>query len=331
MIIQLILLAAGLYMLIKGADWLVSGAAAVSLRLKIKPIVIGLTVVAFGTSAPELTVSVISVLEGNTGVAIGNILGSNIANVLLILGISAIICPLYVHRNTVLKEIPMAALAVIVFIVFGLYDFINSWTGLSPVELLTNNNLEGYLTRVSGIILLLFFTIFVYYTVEIARSGGETNDGLESKPLPTSVILILIGLVGLTFGSKLTVDSSVFIARTLGVSDNLIGLTLVAIGTSLPELVTSIIAALKKHVDIIVGNVVGSNIFNILLVLGISSLIRPIPIYTPSIFDSFIVLLSSIVLIVMLVAYKKHRITRVEGFILLFLYLLYLLFAVLRG
>lgn len=331
MLVSLILLAAGLYLLIKGADWLVSGASAVSLRLKIKPIVIGLTVVAFGTSAPELTVSVISVLEGSSGVAVGNVLGSNIANILLILGITAIICPLYVHRNTVLKEIPMATLAVIVFIVFGLYEFINSWSGFNFFALLYENNLEGYLTRVSGIILLLFFAIFVYYTVELARNAGETNDEIEKKPLPTSIILIAVGLAGLTFGSKLTVDNAVLIARTLGVSDNLIGLTLVAVGTSLPELVTSIVAALKKHVDIIIGNVVGSNIFNIFFVLGITSLISPIPIYTPNIVDSFVVLLTSFVLLASLVFYRKHRITKVEGVVFLFLYLLYLIFIITRG
>lgn len=331
MILSLLLLAAGLLFLIKGADWLVGGASAISLRLKIKPIVIGLTVVAFGTSAPELTVSVISVIEGSPGVAVGNILGSNIANTLLILGISAIICPLYVHRNTVLKEIPMSSLAVIVFIVFGLYDVVNSWTGFNIVSMLGESNLEGHLTRVSGLMLLLFFAIFVYYTVELARSGNETNDEIESKPLVTSILLVILGLAGLTFGSKLTVDNSIMIARTFGVSDNLIGLTLVAVGTSLPELVTSIVAALRKHVDIVVGNVIGSNIFNILLVLGVVSLIRPIPIYTPSIVDAFVVFLSSLVLMLVLLVYRKHRITKIEGVILLFLYVIYLIFIVARG
>lgn len=331
MLISLVLLAAGLYILVKGADWLVSGASAISLRLKIKPIVIGLTVVAFGTSAPELTVSVTSLLSGNTGVAVGNVLGSNIANILLILGITAIIYPLYVQRNTVLKEIPMSILAAIVFIVFGLQEVISSWSGLNISSLLFENNLEGYINRAGGIILLLFFAIFVYYTVELAKNTGETNDEIEKKSLSTSIILIVIGLLGLTFGSKLTVDNAITIARTFGVSDNLIGLTLVAIGTSLPELVTSIVAALRKHVDIIVGNVVGSNIFNILLVLGISSLIKPIPVYTPNVFDAFMVLLASFALLIVLFTYRVHRITRIEGAALLFLYFTYLIFIVYRG
>lgn len=331
MILSLVLLAIGLYILVKGADWLVSGASAISLRLKIKPIVIGLTVVAFGTSAPELTVSVTSLLSGNSGVAVGNVLGSNIANILLILGISAIIFPLYVQRNTVLKEIPMSILAVIVFLVFGLQDVISSWTGFNLFSILTENNLEGYITRAGGIILLLFFAIFVYYTVELSKGAHEAQEDIEKKPLPASIVLIIIGLGGLTLGSKLTVDNAVTIAQTFGVSDNLIGLTLVAIGTSLPELVTSIVAATKKHVDIIVGNVIGSNIFNLLFVLGIASLIKPIPIYSPNVIDAFMVLAATAVLILVVYAYKVHRITRIEGFILLFLYIVYLAFIIIRG
>ena len=331
MFLSLILLTVGLFILVKGADWLVSGASAISLRLKIKPIVIGLTVVAFGTSAPELTVSITSLMAGNSGVALGNVLGSNIANILLILGVSAIIFPLYVNRNTVLKEIPMSFLAVVVFLIFGFYEFINNWSGFNLISILSENNLEGYLTRSGALILLLFFAIFVYYTVELARNTGETNDEIEKKSLNVSILLIIIGLAGLTFGSKLTVDNAVVIARTFGVSDNLIGLTLVAIGTSLPELVTSIVAALKKHVDIIVGNIIGSNIFNILFVLGISGLIQPIPIYTANIVDAFMVLITTTILIIVIFTYKVHRITRLEGIGLVFLYLAYLAFAIYRG
>lgn len=317
--------------MVKGADWLISGASAISLRLNVKPIFIGLTVVAFGTSAPELMVSVTSLLSGNSGVALGNILGSNIANILLILGIASVIYPLHVSRNTILREVPMSLLGVVVFIVLSLQEFINSNIDINISTILFENRLVGYVTRADGLILLLFFSIFIYYTIAIARGVANSDEQIEKKPLLASVLLIIVGLIGLALGGRITVDSAIDIARVFGVSDNLIGLTIVAIGTSLPELATSVVAVLKKKVDIVIGSVIGSNIFNILFVLGISSLIKPIPFYTHNVFDAFVVFGVTILLLLILFVYKRHRISKTAGIIFLLLYLLYLGFIITRG
>lgn len=330
-ILIILLFSIGLAMLIKGADWLVGGASSISLRLKIKPIVVGLTVVAFGTSAPELMVSLSSLFAGSSGIALGNIIGSNIANTLLILGVGAIIYPLTVGRNTVLKEIPMSVLGVVVLFVLGMQSLIDFGGSFDLSNILFQSNLEGYISRADGLILLLFFSIFVYYTVTIAKNVGGTSEDLEIKPLKSSIVFILLGIAGLMLGSKLTVDNAIILAKILGISDNLIGLTLIAIGTSLPELVTSVVAALKKNADILIGNVVGSNIFNVFFVLGTVSILKPIPFFTPSVFDVLFLLLVTVIVFVSLFAYRKHRITRADGVILLIIYVLYIGFIIVRG
>jgi len=330
MLLTLILFAVGLFILIKGADLLVSGASALALRLNIKPIVVGLTVVAFGTSSPELVVSATSILSNNTGIALGNIIGSNIANILLVLGISALICTLHVSRNTTLKEIPMSLLGVIAVIVLGMQEIIDIGGGFQLSSVIFDNNLEGFISRADGFILLLFFSIFVYYTITIAKGVTDGSSEIEKKPLKTSLIFIILGLFGLTLGGKLTVDGAIFIARLFGVSDNFIGLTLVAVGTSLPELVTSIVAALRRNVDILIGNVIGSNIFNILFVLGIVSVIKPIPLFTENVFDIVVLFFTTIILFILLFTYRKHRISKQEGIILIILYILYIVFIFIR-
>lgn len=327
--IALILFVLGLILLIKGANLLVSGASSLSLILKISPVVIGLTVVAFGTSSPELLVSVTSALNGNTELALANVVGSNIANILLILGVSALFAPLAVKKNTTWKEIPMSFLGALVMVVLGLQEILDF--GRYRHEFFADDNVIGSITFSNGLILIGFFIIFLYYTFGIAKVEGDTSEDIKKIPLPRSIVYIVLGLVGLGFGSTLLVDNATIIARVLGVSDRLIGLTLIAVGTSLPELVTSITAAMKKQVDLAVGNVIGSNIFNIFFVLGATSLVRPIPITSDSLIDIGFLFVSTVIMFLTLFVMKRHEIVRSEGIIFLILYTIYLIHIILRG
>jgi cation:H+ antiporter len=264
LIIYLLLSAIGFGLLIKGADFLIDGSSSLAYKLNVSQMVIGLTIVAFGTSAPELLVNLFAAIEGNTGVSYGNIVGSNIANILLILGIAAIVRPLTTKKNTVWKEIPFTLLAGLVLLVMG-NDFF--FTGE-----------ENVISSGDGIILLFFFIIFFVYVFSIAKI--DTNSKIEIKVLSNLKItlFIIVGLLGLMGGAKLVVDNAVKIAQLFNISERVIGLTLVALGTSLPELVTSVVAAKKGDVDIAVGNVVGSNIFNVFFIIAITAIISPIPI-----------------------------------------------------
>lgn len=319
----------GVAILLKGADWLVSGASSLASHFHISPMVIGLTVVAFGTSAPELIVSVTSALVNNTQLALGNIIGSNIANILLIIGLSALLCPLVVHKNTIWKEIPMSFLGAIILTVLALQNVIDN-NKLFEIPL-SGTQTIGLITASNGIILLAFFIIFLYYTFGIAKINANTEPDIDNKKLPISIFMLIIGLLGLMLGSKLLVDNSILIARAFGVSDSLIGLTLVAIGTSLPELITSLVAAAKKKVDIAVGNVVGSNIFNIFLVLGITAIVKPIPLLAQNVFDIIVLFAATIILFVSLFVMKRHVISKVEGSFMLAAYIIYIGFLVIRG
>ena len=312
-----ILFAIGFVFLIKGADLLVDGAASIARSLKVSDLVIGLTVVAFGTSTPELFVNIIASFKGNTDIAVGNVLGSNIANVFLILGVSSIIYPLAVTKGTVWKEIPFSLLAAIALL-FTANDQILDRAGASA------------LTRIDGLIFLCFFTIFIYYTFSIAArvEGIEEHVPAKQYGLLRSLICILAGLVGLTIGGKWIVDGAIIIAKKLGMSESLIGLTIVAVGTSLPELATSAVAAYKKNVEIAVGNVVGSNIFNIFFVLGISCTIRPLPFQTKNNVDLGVVILSSLMLFFFMFTGKKHSLDRWEGVVCLILYFGYVAFLI---
>jgi cation:H+ antiporter len=310
----------GFVLLIKGADFLVDGASAIARRFNISDLVIGLTVVAFGTSTPELFVNIVASARGNTDIAIGNVLGSNISNVFLILGISAIIYPLSVSKGTVWKEIPFSLLAVITL-------------GLMANDQVIDGDGSSLLTRIDGLVLLAFFTIFLYYSFSIAKAieGLDEHVPAKATSFVKSILLVIAGLIGLTLGGKWIVDGAVTLAKSFGMSESLVGLTIVAVGTSLPELATSAMAAYKKNVDIAVGNVVGSNIFNIFFVLGISATIKPLPFQTKSNLDIAVVTVSSLLLFLFMFTGKKRSLDRWEGIVSLFLYGGYIAFLIIKG
>lgn len=317
--LNILLLAAGFVVLIYGANKLVDAASDLALRLKVPPIVIGLTIVAFGTSAPELSVNLIAAARHSTDIALGNIIGSNILNVLLILGISSAIAPLTVKSNTTWIEIPLAFLSALVVLAM-----------VSDIWL--DQAGQGKVSRSDGIILLFFFIIFLVYNFQLARKGMGDEEAPETKlySLPMAVFYILFGLALLVLGGRLIVDNAVALARLAGLSERLIGLTVVSIGTSLPELATSIVAARKKSTDLAIGNVVGSNIFNVFLVLGLSSIVYPIPITGGNIFDILVNILASALLFIFLFTGKGRRLERWEGILFLLLYLAYLIWLILQ-
>ncbi|OIO18812.1 MAG: sodium:proton exchanger [Candidatus Magasanikbacteria bacterium CG_4_10_14_0_8_um_filter_32_14] len=316
MFLTILLIIIGVAILIYGADLLVKGAASIAKKLGISSIVIGLTVVAFGTSAPELVVNLFSVTKGTTDLAIANIIGSNIANILLILGITAIIFPLAVKKNTTYKEIPFALLAVAIVAIFG-------------NDLLINGSGNNFLDRTEGITLVLFFIIFLYYTFGLSKIKGE-HEEIKEYALGKSFLFFTVGLVALILGGKIIVDNAVILARIAGMSERLIGLTIVAIGTSLPELATSIVAALRKQTDIAIGNVVGSNIFNIFWILGLIAIIKPIPFDININIDVLVSVIATLLLFFFMFIDDKHRLNRWQGFFFVLLYLGYLSFIIIK-
>jgi cation:H+ antiporter len=306
----------GFFILIKGAGLLVDGASAIADKFKISPLVIGLTIVAFGTSAPELAVNIFASAAGSSEIAIGNIIGSNIANILLILGVSALIYPLTSKKNTVWKEIPLGLLAAVVVGLMAndfLIDGVN-WSGLS---------------RIDGLVLLSFFIIFIYYSFGIAKQQESSDDcEIKNLNLVKSIFYIVIGLIGLVVGGNWIVSGAIKLAVGFGISESLIGLTVVAIGTSLPELATSAIAAYKKQADIAIGNVVGSNIFNIFCILGISSVIRPLPFNPANNIDFLIMIIATVILFIIMFIGKKRIIERWQGIAMISIYVAYTLFLI---
>lgn len=314
MILTLILFVVGFALLIKGADFLVDGAASVAKKFNIPNIAIGLTIVAFGTSAPEFAVNVFSSLSGKTDIAIGNIIGSNIANIFLILGIAAVIYPLTVKRGTAWKEIPMSLLAAVLL-------------GLMANDILIDGGARNVITRIDGLVLLSFFIIFMYYIYGIAKSGNglPTEEETKEMPMRRSTIFIIIGLVALVVGGKWIVDGAVAIAGFWGIKESIIGLTVVAVGTSLPELATSAVAAYRKHADIAIGNVVGSNIFNVFWIMGISSIVNPLPLQQGGNYDIFVMALASILLFTFLFIGKKHIIEKWQGVLFIGIYIAYII------
>ena len=313
------LLIIGFIILIKGADLLVEGASSIAQKLNVSDLVIGLTVVAFGTSAPEMFVNVFASIEGNSNIAIGNILGSSIANIFLILGVSAMIYPLAVKSNTVWKEIPFSLLAAVIL-------------GILANDYLIDNKASSELTRSDGLVLLGFFIIFMYYIFSIVK---KTEQKLKEESPQMSnfraVAYILLGLSGLVLGGSWIVDAAVKIASQFGVSEYLIGLTVVAVGTSLPELATSAMAAYKRNTDIAIGNVVGSNIFNIFWVLGISALIKPLPFQPSGNSEIAMTIVASILLFSVFFVGKKHVLQKWQGALFLLLYAGYTSFLIIRG
>jgi cation:H+ antiporter len=317
MILELTLLVTGFALVVKGADFLVEGASSLAKRLQIPEIVIGLTIVAFGTSAPELVVNTFASLAGKNEIVLGNIIGSNVFNTLLILGIAGLIYPLEVQRNSVRKEIPFSLLVVVIFF-FIANDHLLSSTAANRVS------------RLDGLILLVFFAVFLYYTFGLTKikTGGGEQIKLHS-PLKTG-IFIFLGFAGLFLGGKLVVDNAVSIAQYLKVSEKLIGLTIVSMGTSLPELATSAVAAYKKRSDLAVGNVLGSNIFNLLFILGISVEIAPLPYDTAFNFDLSILFLGTLLLFIAMFTLKSRKLDRWEALVLLSLYIVYLVWIISR-
>ena len=301
-------LVVGLVLLVKGADWLVDGASSFAKRMGVTDLVIGLTIVAFGTSMPEFVVNMVSVADGATDLAITNILGSNIINTLVILGCSALVCPLVAQRSTIRFDIPLNILAGVLVLVFV---FITS-----PMEA------KG-LSRIEGLALLVIFAGFILYTLFTAKADAVTTTGNTVFPLWKCVVLIVLGLIGLVVGGEMIVKSAVAIARYCGVAESVIGLTIVALGTSLPELATSVVAAFKHNNDIAIGNVVGSNIFNVFFILGTSATIKLLPIYPGIELDAALVAVSSFS-VWLLLQNKKRIIHRWGGAVLLLLYAAYL-------
>lgn len=312
MILNLFILFLGMAILIFGAEALVRGAASIARRWGISPIVIGLTVVSFGTSAPELLVNILSAVNGSTDLAIGTIVGSNTANILLILGVTAIMVPLTVKQHTAYREIPFALLAVILLFLMG-NDAIFDGAGI---------NILG---RTDGFAFLALFIIFLYYTYGISRVTGAKEE-VETYSWGQSIFLLLVGIIALAFGGDMIVDAAVALAASMGISERIIGLTIVAIGTSLPELATSVVAALKKHADIAIGNAVGSNIFNIFWILGLTSVVKPIPFSTAINIDVLVSASATILLFLFIISSKKNQLTRWQGLLFLGLYISYLLF-----
>jgi len=322
MLLASIFLLVGFILLIKGADFLVDGAASMAKGMGISSLVIGLTVVAFGTSAPEFVVNLISSFNGKTDLAVGNILGSNIANTLLILGVAALIYPIDVKESTIWKELPFSLLAVVVLFVVA-------------NDIMLDGAISSQLTRSEGLSMLLFFVIFTVYIYEMAKQGKVDNglDGpIEERPPWINGSLIVIGLIGLTIGGKWIVDGAVFFAEHFGMSEAFIGLTVVAIGTSLPELATASMAAYRKHPDMVVGGVIGSNIFNILWVLALSSSIRPLPFSEDLNQDiTVVVLVTFLLFLAMLRGGAPNKIVRWEGASFIFLYVVYVGYLFVRG
>ncbi len=315
-----LLLLIGFLLLVKGADYFVEGSSKIAIALRIPQILIGLTLVAFGTSAPEASVSILAAIKGNPDISIGNIVGSNIFNIALIIGITAFINPLKVHRETIRKEIPFTILVSCVLLIM-----------ISDTRLkLFNKNL---ITKIDGFILLSFFSIFLYYVYLLARHSREQAMTEESDPsLPSlgkNIFYALGGLIAVVVGGDMVVRSSAEIAYSWGMSQTLVGLTIVAVGTSLPELITSVTAALKKNSEIALGNIVGSNIFNILFILGISSMISPIAVNNKIVID-----ISVMIFITILLWYfsaSKGKISKTEGLIFLLIYATYMMYIIIRN
>ena len=315
MVIQILLLVLGFALLVKGADWFVDGAAGIATKFGIPQLVIGLTIVAMGTSAPEAAVSITAAFAGNAEITIGNIVGSNVLNILIILGITALVYPVAVQKSSLIFDIPVVLLATAILFVLG-YD--------------------GNISRLDGIIMLVVFVAYLVFlfwdakrpkkleSAEVKKEEAEKeetkNEG-KNLSLPKALIFTVIGLVLIVAGSKFVVKSATFIATALGLSQRFIGLTIVALGTSLPELFTSVTAAMKKNSDIAVGNIVGSNIFNILFIVGLSGLIIPVPFAPAFRFDTLVSGIAAILLL--LCSLPKKRLSRIAGIFFLICYAVY--------
>lgn len=315
MIIAFLLIVLGFMSLIFGANWLVDGATSIAKKNNVSDLVIGLTIVAFGTSAPELVVNSVASFNGLSDIVFGNIIGSNNFNLFIILGIAGLIYPITVQTSTVWKEIPVSLLVALLLLVLANNFFIHQ---------------NSEISRVDGVILLFGFICFIYYVFSQLKQEKDEVVAYENKSNYKIWGLTIFGILGLILGGKLVVDNSIDIATKLGVSQKIIGLTIIAAGTSLPELVTSIVAALKRNSDIAIGNVIGSNIFNVLLILSISSFVHPIA-YNPNFNQDLLILIGgTIFLFIAMFTGKRKKLDRWEAFILLSFYLIYTTYLVLK-
>ncbi len=321
----------GFVLLVVGADIFVEGSSSLAKSFKIPTIIIGLTVVAFGTSMPEASVSISAALEGKNDIAVSNVIGSNIFNLLVVLGASAVICPVRSNESVIKKEVPFS---ILVTILLGgiLLCGVKLAEGMKGMEAFLNADFT--IGLVGGIVLLLFFAFYMYWQVGgaiKARKNGmieEEEEEGQKFSLTMSVEMIILGLVGIIFGGNYVVDNACIIAENLGMSEQFIGLTIVAIGTSLPELVTSIVAARKGESDIALGNVIGSNIFNIVFILGASAAIAPMTVNVISVYDTLVLLAVSV--LCMIFANTKRRFSRIEGGVLLAIYAAYFVYVLIR-
>ena len=310
--LDILFLLGGMALILLGANGLTDGSSSVAKRFGISDLVIGLTIVAFGTSAPELMVSLVSSIKGSAQLAIGNVVGSNIFNILMIVGLTAVVMPIKVQKNTITNEIPLVLLSSLALVACA-------------SDIVLDGGVGNVIGRGDGILLLLFFTIFMRYTFSIAKSSGEeSGEQIKLMPIWKSLLFIVLGLAGLIVGGQLFVDGASGIARSLGVSESVIGLTLVAGGTSLPELATSVVAAVKKKPGIAIGNVIGSHLFNIFLVLGASATVSPLPLGNIGISDMLMLVVSSVLFWAAGWFFKDKTITRIEGAIMVALYVGYI-------
>lgn len=316
--IQIIILLAGFVFLVKGADFFVDGSSDIAHAFHIPSVVIGLTIVSMGTSLPELAVSVTSAINGIEGIAIGNVVGSNIVNLMLVAGITAIIIPIGMEKSLITKDLPYSIIAAVAVLLLITDNFFGM--GFASKDILT---------RADGLLLLLLFSIYMYslitYTLRTQSNlqdhQEQASDCIKSKPIWKSAFITIIGLAGIIAGGQMTVNSASSIAKVCGMSDRLIGLTIVAFGTSLPELITSIVAAVRGENDIAMGNVVGSNIFNILFILGIAATLRPMPVENSTLIDISALIACSVFVLVS--SCRKLRLSRITGIVMVLIYTAY--------
>ena len=309
MMVQVLILLVGFFLLVKGADWFVEGAASIAKKLGIPQLVIGLTIVAMGTSLPEAAVSITAALDNNAGITIGNIVGSNILNILIILGITAVITNVSIQKSTFYYEIPFMLIITVILMIFGI-------TG-------------SKITFMEGVIFWILFLLYLGYLYIMSKKGTEQEEeNVKDIPVWKCLLFMVLGGVMVVMGSDFAVSGATEIARFFGMSERFIGLTIVAFGTSLPELVTSVVAARKNEVDMAVGNAVGSNIFNILMVLGIASAINPVSLIRENVIDIIILVAFSVV--VWIFAATKKKISRKEGIAMVAMYLVYAVYIILR-
>lgn len=311
MFLNILLLVCGFILLIKGADLFVDGASSTAQNFKVSKMLIGLTIIAFGTSAPEFAVSMQALSRGSTDMVLGNVIGSNILNILLILGVAAVIHPIKIKDNTVEKELPLCLLiSTLVVVIF--------------LDVKLGNGIVNQITRSDALVILLFFTVFIYYLITLVRQKKKEDDEKPKNKLGKSLLLVAFGLAGIIFGSNMVVNNASGIATKLGLSERIIALTIIAFGTSLPELVTTIVSSKKGEQDLLLGNIIGSNIFNICVVLGIPAAIFGT--ITPSSFntiDLVLLIVSSFLLFIF--SETKRTITRIEGFLMIIVFIIYYL------